>query len=167
MIFALVYLQLHEILRFLMTNRGRLYNFFVKAMPEWWWAEARSDYNHLATLTRQLDSRISIMVLLSFATDLYFICIQLLFSFKYTRQNFILFVHVVPHPLSSHYDFSFELTREWLASPTFGRHFWKQLILHCIVIVIVRDQGKTVNVMFFYVCWAIFFGAPFLHAWVR
>lgn len=55
----------------------------VKAMPEWWWAEARSDYNHLATLTRRVDSHISGMVLLSFATNLYFICIQLLFSFKY------------------------------------------------------------------------------------
>ncbi|XP_076392796.1 gustatory receptor 5a for trehalose isoform X6 [Megachile rotundata] len=63
---------------------SRLYSIRGKAMPEWWWAEARTDYNHLANLTRQLDSHISIMVLLSFATDLYFICIQLLFSFKYT-----------------------------------------------------------------------------------
>ncbi|XP_012345927.1 gustatory receptor for sugar taste 64f-like isoform X1 [Apis florea] len=68
----------------LYSVRGK-YHFIVKAMPEWWWAEARSDYNHLATLTRQLDSHISIMVLLSFATDLYFICIQLLFSFNPMR----------------------------------------------------------------------------------
>ncbi|CAK9814288.1 Gustatory receptor for sugar taste 64f [Anthophora quadrimaculata] len=68
----------------LYSIRGK-YHFIVKAMPEWWWAEARSDYNHLATLTRQLDSHISIMVLLSFATDLYFICIQLLFSFNPMR----------------------------------------------------------------------------------
>ncbi|XP_017755956.1 PREDICTED: gustatory receptor for sugar taste 64f-like [Eufriesea mexicana] len=61
---------------------SRLYSIRGKAMPEWWWAEARSDYNHLASLTRQLDTHISIMVLLSFATDLYFICIQLLFSFN-------------------------------------------------------------------------------------
>ncbi|XP_076164338.1 gustatory receptor for sugar taste 64f [Ptiloglossa arizonensis] len=60
-------------------------HFTVKAMPEWWWAEARNDYNHLASLTRQLDSHISVMVLLSFATDLYFICIQLLFSFNPMR----------------------------------------------------------------------------------
>ncbi|KOX78933.1 Putative gustatory receptor 64f [Melipona quadrifasciata] len=65
---------------------SRLNSIRGKAMPEWWWAEARSDYNHLATLTRQLDSRISIMVLLSFATDLYFICIQLLFSFNPMRN---------------------------------------------------------------------------------
>ncbi|XP_076645882.1 gustatory receptor for sugar taste 64f isoform X2 [Halictus rubicundus] len=64
---------------------NRLYSIKGKAMPEWWWAEARSDYNHLASLTRQLDSHISIMVLLSFATDLYFICIQLLFSFNPMR----------------------------------------------------------------------------------
>jgi len=55
----------------------------VKAMPEWWWAEARNDYNHLATLTRMVDCHVSGIVFLSFATDLYFICIQLLFSFKY------------------------------------------------------------------------------------
>ncbi|KAK1137715.1 hypothetical protein K0M31_002210 [Melipona bicolor] len=36
---------------------SRLNSIRGKAMPEWWWAEARSDYNHLATLTRQLDSR--------------------------------------------------------------------------------------------------------------
>jgi len=56
---------------------------YVKAMPEWWWAEARNDYNHLATLTRMVDCHISSIVFLSFAIDLYFICIQLLFSFKY------------------------------------------------------------------------------------
>ncbi|XP_011689863.1 PREDICTED: gustatory receptor for sugar taste 64f-like isoform X2 [Wasmannia auropunctata] len=61
---------------------SRLFSIRGKAMPEWWWAEARSDYNHLATLTRRVDSHISCIVLLSFATDLYFICIQLLFSFN-------------------------------------------------------------------------------------
>ncbi|XP_020278415.1 gustatory receptor for sugar taste 64e-like isoform X2 [Pseudomyrmex gracilis] len=64
---------------------GRLYAIRGKAMPEWWWAEARSDYNHLATLTRMVDSHISSIVLLSFAIDLYFICIQLLFSFNPIR----------------------------------------------------------------------------------
>ncbi|XP_034176735.1 gustatory receptor for sugar taste 64f [Osmia lignaria lignaria] len=68
----------------LYSIRGKCH-FIVKAMPEWWWAEARSDYNRLANLTRQLDSHISMMVLLSFATDLYFICIQLLFSFNPMR----------------------------------------------------------------------------------
>ncbi|XP_011647786.1 gustatory receptor for sugar taste 64f-like isoform X1 [Pogonomyrmex barbatus] len=64
---------------------SRLYSIRGKAMPEWWWAEARNDYNHLATLTRRVDSYISSIVLLSFATDLYFICIQLLFSFNPIR----------------------------------------------------------------------------------
>ncbi|XP_050444756.1 gustatory receptor for sugar taste 64f-like isoform X2 [Cataglyphis hispanica] len=64
---------------------SRLYSIRGKAMPEWWWAEARNDYNHLATLTRKVDSHISCIVLLSFATDLYFICIQLLFSFNPIR----------------------------------------------------------------------------------
>lgn len=51
-------------------------------MPEWWWAEARSDYNNLASLTRQVDSYVAHIVLLSFGTDLYFICIQLMYSFE-------------------------------------------------------------------------------------
>ncbi|XP_032670842.1 gustatory receptor for sugar taste 64f-like isoform X1 [Odontomachus brunneus] len=64
---------------------SRLNSIRGKAMPEWWWAEARNDYNHLATLTRKVDSHISSIVLLSFATNLYFICIQLLFSFNPIR----------------------------------------------------------------------------------
>ncbi|XP_011881612.1 PREDICTED: gustatory receptor for sugar taste 64f-like isoform X1 [Vollenhovia emeryi] len=64
---------------------SRLYLIRGKAMPEWWWAEARNDYNHLATLTRRVDCHISSIVLLAFATDLYFICIQLLFSFNPIR----------------------------------------------------------------------------------
>ncbi|XP_028050888.1 gustatory receptor for sugar taste 64f isoform X2 [Monomorium pharaonis] len=65
---------------------SRLFSIREKAMPEWWWAEARNDYNHLATLTRRVDSYISSIVLLSFATNLYFICIQLLFSFNPIRD---------------------------------------------------------------------------------
>ncbi|CAL1674850.1 unnamed protein product [Lasius platythorax] len=68
----------------LYSIRGK-HHVVIKAMPEWWWAEARSDYNHLATLTRRVDSHISSIVLLSFATDLYFICIQLLYSFNPIR----------------------------------------------------------------------------------
>ncbi|XP_034949685.1 gustatory receptor for sugar taste 64f-like isoform X2 [Chelonus insularis] len=52
-----------------------------KTMPEWWWSHARIDYNNLANLTRQVDSYISVITLLSFGTDLYFICLQLMYSF--------------------------------------------------------------------------------------
>ncbi|XP_051167189.1 gustatory receptor for sugar taste 64f-like isoform X6 [Leptopilina boulardi] len=60
--------------------------FVVKAMPEWWWAEARIDFNRLSTMTRYIDSHISDIVLLSFSTNLYFICIQLLHSFNPMRN---------------------------------------------------------------------------------
>ncbi|XP_043675729.1 gustatory receptor 5a for trehalose-like [Vespula pensylvanica] len=66
---------------------SRLNSVRGKAMPDWWWAEARNDYNHLASLTRRVDSHISTIVFLSFATDLYFICIQLLFSFNLQRSH--------------------------------------------------------------------------------
>ncbi|KAK0172241.1 hypothetical protein PV328_005586 [Microctonus aethiopoides] len=59
----------------------RLYSVKDKIMPEWWWAEARSDYNRLASLTRLVDSYIAGIVVLSFGTNLYFICIQLMYSF--------------------------------------------------------------------------------------
>ncbi|KAI4488148.1 hypothetical protein M0804_004996 [Polistes exclamans] len=66
---------------------SRLNSVKGKTMPDWWWAEARNDYNHLAGLTRRVDSHISTIVFLSFATDLYFICIQLLFSFNLQRSH--------------------------------------------------------------------------------
>ncbi|XP_043500327.1 gustatory receptor for sugar taste 64f-like [Polistes fuscatus] len=66
---------------------SRLNSIKGKTMPDWWWAEARNDYNHLAGLTRIVDSHISTIVFLSFATDLYFICIQLLFSFNLQRSH--------------------------------------------------------------------------------
>ncbi|XP_051167185.1 gustatory receptor for sugar taste 64f-like isoform X2 [Leptopilina boulardi] len=62
---------------------SRLYAIRGKAMPEWWWAEARIDFNRLSTMTRYIDSHISDIVLLSFSTNLYFICIQLLHSFNF------------------------------------------------------------------------------------
>ncbi|XP_046734696.1 gustatory receptor for sugar taste 64f-like [Diprion similis] len=67
--------------RFRQMN-DHLYAIRSKAMPDWWWAQAREDYNRLANLTRRVDSNISDIVLLSFATNLYFICIQLLNSLK-------------------------------------------------------------------------------------
>ncbi|RLZ02213.1 Gustatory receptor 1 [Cephus cinctus] len=65
----------------------RLYEVRGKAMPAKWWSEARSDYNKLASLTRRVDGHISYIVLLSFASNLYFICIQLLNSFSPTRDT--------------------------------------------------------------------------------
>lgn len=60
----------------------RLNSIKDKTMPEWWWCEARCDYNRLACLTRRVDADISGIVLLSFGTNLYFICIQLMNSFE-------------------------------------------------------------------------------------
>nr|QHN69203.1 gustatory receptor 5 [Sirex noctilio] len=74
--------QFRQLNNRLSSIRGK-HCFNVKAMPELWWAEARNDYNRLATLTRRVDSYVSDIVLLSFANNLYFICIQLLNSFKY------------------------------------------------------------------------------------
>ncbi|XP_063972237.1 gustatory receptor for sugar taste 64f-like isoform X3 [Diachasmimorpha longicaudata] len=61
---------------------ARLNSIKDKTMPEWWWSEARTDYNRLASLTRQVDSDISGLILLSFGINLYFICMQLMYSFN-------------------------------------------------------------------------------------
>ena len=74
-------------------NQRRQHCFVVKAMPEWWWAEARMDFNRLSTMMRYVDSHISDIVLLSFSTNLYFICIQLLHSFKYLQNIYSKFVN--------------------------------------------------------------------------
>ncbi|CAG2067238.1 unnamed protein product, partial [Timema podura] len=42
------------------------------------WRELREHYAMLSTLTKHLDSNVSGIVLLSFANNLYFICLQLL-----------------------------------------------------------------------------------------
>ncbi|XP_014232823.1 gustatory receptor for sugar taste 64f-like [Trichogramma pretiosum] len=73
--------QFKQLNRRLHSIRGK-HGVAVKTMPEWWWAEARIDFNRLASMTRRVDSQISDIVLLSFSTNLYFICIQLLNSFK-------------------------------------------------------------------------------------
>ncbi|XP_058803339.1 gustatory receptor for sugar taste 64e-like isoform X2 [Phymastichus coffea] len=73
--------QFRQLNHRLYSIRGK-YCFMVKSMPDWWWAEARIDFNRLVTMTRRVDSKISDIVLLSFSTNLYFICIQLLNSFK-------------------------------------------------------------------------------------
>ncbi|KAJ8676536.1 hypothetical protein QAD02_012323 [Eretmocerus hayati] len=61
--------------------------FTTKTMPDWWWAEARIDYNRVATIIREFDSQLSPIILLSFTTNLFFICIQFLCSFRLTTME--------------------------------------------------------------------------------
>ncbi|XP_023720513.1 gustatory receptor for sugar taste 64f isoform X1 [Cryptotermes secundus] len=51
-----------------------------KMMPEGFWRSVREDYNDLSHLTSCVDSRVSSIVLLCFATNLFYICQQLLNS---------------------------------------------------------------------------------------
>ncbi|XP_031833945.1 gustatory receptor for sugar taste 64f isoform X2 [Nomia melanderi] len=118
----------------------RLYSIKGKAMPEWWWAEARSDYNHLASLTRQLDSHISIMVLLSFATDLYFICIQLLFSFNPMRD--------IIEKLYFGFSFGFLLARTTLVS-LYAASIHDESLLPAPILYSVSGSSYSTEVMRF------------------
>uniref|UniRef100_A0A0U5AXB0 Gustatory receptor n=1 Tax=Reticulitermes speratus TaxID=60591 RepID=A0A0U5AXB0_9NEOP len=68
-----------------LTERFRLFNQNLdsvrgKLLTESFWSQIREEYNSLSHLTRTLDSCISKIVLVSFASNLYFICRQLLSS---------------------------------------------------------------------------------------
>ncbi|XP_015369415.1 PREDICTED: gustatory receptor for sugar taste 64f-like isoform X2 [Diuraphis noxia] len=51
-------------------------------LPSTYWRKSRETYNLLAALTQDLDEFLSPVILLSFANNLYFICLQLLNSLK-------------------------------------------------------------------------------------
>lgn len=68
-----------------LTERFHLFNQYLasfrgKVLPGSFWAQIREEYNSLSHLTRTLDSYISKIVLVSFGSNLYFICRQLLNS---------------------------------------------------------------------------------------
>ncbi|XP_026821627.1 gustatory receptor for sugar taste 64f-like isoform X1 [Rhopalosiphum maidis] len=53
-----------------------------KVLPSTYWRKSRETYNLLASLTKDFDEFLSPVILLSFANNLYFICLQLLNSLK-------------------------------------------------------------------------------------
>ncbi|KAE9535846.1 hypothetical protein AGLY_007747 [Aphis glycines] len=53
-----------------------------KILPNTYWRKSRETYNLLASLTKDFDEFLSPVILLSFANNLYFICLQLLNSLK-------------------------------------------------------------------------------------
>lgn len=54
-----------------------------QVMSNEFWRQARETYNDLAILSRQVDEATGKLVLLSFASNMYFICRQLLHSFRF------------------------------------------------------------------------------------
>ncbi|XP_075236776.1 gustatory receptor for sugar taste 64f-like [Lycorma delicatula] len=74
-----------------------------KVIPSWFWRQTRESYNRLSCLTKLLDTKLSPIVLLSFANNLYFICLQLLNSLK-PMQNIMEMIYFV-------YSFSYLVTR--------------------------------------------------------
>ncbi|XKL60274.1 hypothetical protein PGB90_001290 [Kerria lacca] len=70
-----------------MADRYRQFNRLLqsvnkKDMPVTFWRNMRETFNQLSYLTKMLDELLSPIVLLSFANNLYFICLQLLNSLK-------------------------------------------------------------------------------------
>lgn len=53
-------------------------------MPEQFWIEHRQYYRSMCDLCKSVDDAISKITIVSFANNLYFVCVQLLRSLKYT-----------------------------------------------------------------------------------
>lgn len=51
------------------------------------WRKKRKHYNALAELVRRVDVVLGPLILVSYATDLYFICLQLLSAVKYVSTS--------------------------------------------------------------------------------
>lgn len=67
----------------LVESQGLIKDYVVfQDMPTTFWRTMRETYNVLSCLTKLLDELLSPIVLLSFANNLYFICLQLLNSLK-------------------------------------------------------------------------------------
>lgn len=54
-------------------------------MPETFWIEVRSNYLALMELVREVDGKLSIIIILSCANNMYFICMQLFNSFQLVK----------------------------------------------------------------------------------
>ncbi|XP_049771840.1 gustatory receptor for sugar taste 64e-like [Schistocerca cancellata] len=86
--FAWNYVDLFIILLSIaITERFKQINIAVKSctdkvVGEREWRQLRLDYNSLAQLTKTVDRHVNKIVLLSFATNLYFVCLQFLHSMK-------------------------------------------------------------------------------------
>ncbi|KAJ4427620.1 hypothetical protein ANN_25268 [Periplaneta americana] len=86
-----------------------------KVLPESYWHRRREEYNSLSTLTKKVDFCVSKIVLVSFTSNLYFICRQLLSSITplgniYERTYF-------------YWSFGFVLFRTLMVSLTASRIF--------------------------------------------
>lgn len=67
--------RFHQIYLRLATMEGNIY-------PEFEWREIRMHYTQLCELLEVVNEHLSLLVLLSCANNLYFICVQLLNIFK-------------------------------------------------------------------------------------
>lgn len=62
---------------FLFRNKGT-------QQSESYWIEQRTNYQNICTLCENVDDAVGVITLISFSNNLYFICIQLLNSLKYS-----------------------------------------------------------------------------------
>lgn len=51
-------------------------------MPESYWIEIRANYRNMCKLCESVDQAIGAITIVSFANNLYFVCVQLLRSLK-------------------------------------------------------------------------------------
>lgn len=113
-----------------------------KVLPSTYWRKSRETYNMLASLTRDFDEFLSPVILLSFANNLYFICLQLLNSLKYAMQYYVILVLI--NQYLNLYVTCFQTHAQRLGSHLF-RFFlyifgWKDLC--CIFVCSIDKRSK-------------------------
>lgn len=59
---------------------------FMQPMPEMFWTYARTRYNSIVELILVMDDAVSGLMLISFGSNLYFVCLQLLKSIKWVSR---------------------------------------------------------------------------------
>ncbi|XP_049771842.1 gustatory receptor for sugar taste 64e-like [Schistocerca cancellata] len=102
--FAWNYVDLFIILLSIaITERFKQINIAVKSctdkvVGEREWRQLRLDYNSLAQLTKTVDRHVNKIVLLSFATNLYFVCLQFLHSTVLQQAFLLLQSHIFDLP---------------------------------------------------------------------
>lgn len=59
----------------------------LQPMPEVFWTYARTRYRSIVELILEVDNAVSGLMLISFGSNLYFVCLQLLKSIKWVRER--------------------------------------------------------------------------------
>lgn len=94
------------------------------------WHELREDYAALSSVVKKVDQHVSPVILLSFANNLYFICMQLLYGISY-----VLFFSYIILLINIRITINFVLLKPGQTTTTFSIQFTFSVPLHSLLVV--------------------------------